>query len=153
MLERMRRALLLSTALLLPACGGGEDAKAAYVADAKAVCKEAAADKAALKTPSAPAEFSPYADQLVAIAEGAQRDLAALEPPADDRAELEERVLDPFADVVEEGRDFAAQVEAAGDDQAALLALLGERPDAGEVDLDYLRRYGLKTCADVIAAP
>ena len=147
----MRRALLLSAALLLTACGGGDDeGKAAFVEQASAVCSKAAADKDALKAPKAAADFAPYADELVKIAEQAQRDLAALEPPADDRAELEERVLQPFGDVVEEGRQFAAKVRAAGDDQAKLLPLLGEVPDSGEVDLEYLRSYGLDTCADVI---
>ena len=147
----MRRALLLTTAVLLTACGGGgDDEKAAFVKEATAVCEKAAADKDALKAPAAAAEFAPYADALVKIAEQAQTDLAALEPPADDRAELEERVLQPFGDVVEEGRQFAAKVKAAGGDQAKLLPLLSEVPDSGEVDLDYLRSYGLGTCADVI---
>ena len=152
----MRRGLLLTTALLTPAllltaCGGGEDEKAAYVKDATAICEQAAKESEALKTPASAAEFSPYADGIVRIAEQAQEDLAALEPPADDREELESKVLDPFADVVEEGRQFAAKVKAAGADQAKLLPLLSEVPDAGDVDLEYLRDYGLDTCADVIS--
>ena len=147
----MRRALLLSGLLLVAACGGGDDEKAAYVEQASAVCERAAAESKALKAPAAPADFAPYAEELVRIAEQAQADLAELEPPADDRAELEERVLNPFADVVDEGREFAKKVRAAGDDQAKLLPLLGEVPDAGAVDLEYLRDYGLGTCADVIS--
>jgi hypothetical protein len=146
----MRRALLLSTVLLLTACGGDE-AKEAFVQDATQICERAAADSEALTTPKTPAEFAPYAESLVRIAEQAQQDLGELELPEGDRADLQSRVLEPFADVVEEGRAFAAKVRAAGEDQAKLLPLLSQVPDAGEVDLEYLRDYGLGTCADVIS--
>lgn len=144
--------LLLSTALLLTGCGGGdgEQEKVAYVEAATGVCEKAAADSAALKRPAAAAEFAPYAEGLVRVAEQAQDELAALEPPAADKEELEAKVLQPFAAVVEEGRAFAAKVRAAGDDQAKLLPLLSELPDSVDVDLEYLRSYGLDVCADVI---
>ncbi len=147
----MRRAVLLSTVLLLTACGGGEDEKAAFVKEATAICDRAAEQSEALKTPATPAEFSPYADQLVRIAEQAQQDLETLELPPGDREDLESRVLEPFADVVAEGQAFAEKVRAAGEDQAKLLPLLSQLPDAGEVDLEYLRSYGLGSCADVIS--
>jgi hypothetical protein len=67
-----------------------------------------------------------------------------------DEAELREKVLDPFAEVVEQGKAFAGDVEAAGTDQAALLALISQRPSAAAVDTEYLRTYGLPTCADAI---
>lgn len=146
----MRRALLLSTALLLTACGG-DDGKAEFVKQATAVCERAAQESGALKAPTAPAQFAPYADQLVRIAEQAQQDLEALELPEADRDELRTRVLEPFADVVAAGQAFAAKVRAAGGNQAKLLPLLSQIPDSGEVDLDYLRGYGLDTCADVIS--
>ena len=147
----MRRALLLSTALLLTACGGGDDQKAAFVEDATAVCERAAQQSEELTAPKKPAEFAPYADQLVRIAEQAQQDLETLELPEADREELESRVLEPFADVVAEGQAFAEKVRAAGEDQAKLLPLLSQVPDSGEVDLEYLRDYGLGACADVIS--
>lgn len=147
----MRRALLLTSALLLTACGGGDDAKAAFVEDATAICEKAAADSEALTQPAAPAGFAPYADQLVAIAEQALQDLETLELPEADREDLESRVIEPFADVVAEGQAFAEKVRAAGTDQAKLLPLLSQVPDAGEVDLQYLRDYGLGICADVIS--
>ena len=147
----MRRALLLSTALLLTGCGGdGEDQKAVFVEEATAICTDAAEQTEALTFPTSAEEFAPYAEELVGIAEEAQRELSELALPEDDAEELQTRVLDPFADVVEEGRTFAEQVRAAGDDQAALLPLVSQVPDAGEVDLEYLRSYGLSTCADVI---
>jgi len=142
---------VLAAVLLLPACGDDGDAKAEYVKAATAVCDKAAQESEALKPPAAAADFAPYADGIVRIAEQAQRELSELEPPSEDREELERRVLEPFADVVEEGKAFAAKVRAAGEDQAKLLPLLGEVPDAGDVDLDYLRSYGLGSCADVIS--
>lgn len=147
----MRRVLLLTTALLLTACGGGEDEKAAFVAEANAVCEKAATDSKALRSPTTPAEFAPYADGLVRVAKQAQADLAALTPPEADEPELRSKVLEPFADVVAEGEAFAKKVRAAGGDQAKLLPLLSQVPDSGDVDLEYLRTYGLETCADVIS--
>ena len=146
----MRRALLLSTVVLLTACGGGEE-KEAFVKSATEICQEADEQTEALKAPASPGEFAPYADKVVAIAEQAQRDLSELELPSGDREELENKVLEPFADVVEEGRQFAKKVRDAGQDQSKLLPLLSEVPDSGEVDLEYLRSYGLDACADVIA--
>ena len=149
----MRRALLLSVALVLPACGPAEqevDPQVAYVEQATEICREAEASFDQLQVPSTPEGFAPYAQELVGILETAQSELSGLTPPEDDRAELEERVLDPFEQVVSEARGYADQVEAAGTDQAALLGLLSQRPTADAVDTEYLREYGLPTCADAI---
>lgn len=148
----MRRALLLSTTLLLTACGGGDDAKAAYVERAQSVCERAQADFEALTVPTTPAGFAPYADQLVAVVEDAQTELEALTPPEGDRKELQDRVLTPFAELVDEGKAFAEKVRAAGTDQGKLLPLLSQRPTTDGIDTEYLRSYGLKTCADAIEA-
>ena len=142
---------LLLSALLLTACGGDDvDPKVAYVEQATGVCDEAQRAFEALATPTTPEGFAPYADELVGILETAQTELAGLTPPPDDEAELREKVLDPFAEVVEQGKAFAGDVEAAGTDQAALLALISQRPSAAAVDTEYLRTYGLPTCADAI---
>ena len=144
--------VLAIVVLTLAGCSGGEDdAKAAYVEQASAVCDEASTDFSGLTQPAAPADLGPFVDQTLAIAERAQTGLAALTPPEDDRAELESRVLGPFADLVEEGRAYAADVEAAGTDPAALLPLLGQRPTVEGIDLDYLREYGVESCADAIS--
>src|SRR3712207_1942198 len=102
----MRRGLLLTTALLLTACGGGDDGKAAFVEDARAICDRAAEESKTLKTPTAPAEFAPYATSIVRIAEQAQKDLETLELPSDDADDLRSKVLEPYADVVAEGQAF-----------------------------------------------
>ena len=146
----MRRALLLSTALLLAACGGGDDEKTAYVEQANSVCEDARAEFEALKVPTTPEGFAPYAEQLVAVVEKAQTELEALTPPADDRQELEDRVLIPLQGLVDEGKQYVEQVRDAGADQAKLLSLLSKRPTADDIDTEYLRDYGAGTCADAI---
>lgn len=80
----------------------------------------------------------------------AQGELASLTPPDQDRAELETRVLNPFAALVTEAEGFVEKVKAAGQDEAQLIALISKRPDASKIDLTYLRSYGLGTCADAI---
>lgn len=149
----MRRALLLSVALLLPACGPPEqevDPQVAYVEQATEICQRTEDSLEELEVPSTPEGFAPYTREVVDILETAQSDLSELTPPEDDRAELEERVLDPFEQVVAEAQTYADRVEAAGTNQVALLALLPERPTADAVDTEFLREYGLPTCADAI---
>ena len=155
----MKRAALLPLVALplsvLAACGGGgggDEAKGAYVAAAAGVCESAQKDSAALTRPKKPADLAPAANSTVAIAMRAQEALAALTPPPADAAELRTKVLDPFAALVTEGQAYAAQVTAAGTDQAKLLPLLGQQPTAQGVDLDFLRSYGLGVCADLLDA-
>ena len=151
----MKRALLLLPLFLLPACGGdgddgGEDVKATYVADATAVCEGAVEDFEALVTPTTPEGFAPYADSLVGILEEAHHELASLTAPEADKARLEEKVVGPLEKLVAEGKAYAAQVRAAGGDQAKLLTLLSERPTGKTIDVGYLRSYGLSACAEAV---
>lgn len=142
-------ALAVLSLLLLAGCGGNDE-KDAYVAEASKVCEVARTDADALTTPTTAAAIKPFVDTSLAIAVRAQAELAALTPPAEDRAELESKVLDPFAELVEQGRAYAAKVDAAGTDGAKLLALIAQQPSAEGIDLEYLRAYGLDACADVI---
>ena len=146
--------------LALAACGGGGgdrpdaaevDPKTAYVKAASQVCRDADAQFARLTPPTAPTEFGPYVTQTVQIAESVQADLAALTPPERDRADLERKVLQPFAALVASGKEFSARVTAAGADEAQLLPLLAERPTSTAIDKEYLRSYGLKSCADAVS--
>ena len=158
-----RRALAPLTALVLAltACSGGGgdegaapqevDPKEAYVEQASEICTNADEDFTALAAPVTPEDFGPYVQETVAIADRAQTELAALEPPEADRADLESKVLTPFAEVVEQGKAWSAEVTAAGTDQAALLPLLGERPTSAGIDKEYLREYGLTSCAEAVA--
>ena len=160
MTSRRLAAPLTALVLALSACsGGGDEAaapeevdpKEAYVEQADEVCSTADADFAALKAPVTPEEFGPYVQETVGIAERAQTELAALTPPEQDRADLESKVLTPFAELVDQGKAWSAQVTAAGTDQAALLPLLGSRPTSAGIDKDYLREYGLTSCADAVS--
>jgi hypothetical protein len=158
-----RRALavpLTVLVLVLSACSGGEDEQAsapevdpkeAYVEQASDICSSADEEFAALTPPTTPDQFSPYVQETVGIAGRAQSDLAALTPPEADRADLESKVLTPFAELVEQGRAWSERVTAAGADQAALLPLLGERPTSAGIDKEFLREYGLTSCADAIS--
>ena len=158
MTSRALAAPLTALVLALSACsGGGNDAapevdpKQAYVEQASEVCASADEEFAALTAPTTPAEFSPYVTETVGIADRAQRELAALTPPEQDRAELESKVLTPFAELVEQGKAWSAEVTAAGTDQAALLPLLGERPTSAGIDKEFLTEYGLETCAQAVS--
>lgn len=143
-------APLVMTVLVLAACGGGEDAKAEYVEQASAVCSDAKAQLDAEERPAAVEGFAPYVDRVVEIAEQAEGKLLALEPPEDDKAELEQKLLDPLSAQVEEGRQYAAKVEDAGTDSAKLLPLLSQIPDTGDIDLAFVEQYGLKACTELI---
>ena len=148
-----RLAAAAVLALSLSACGGGGDdeARTAFVERATAVCSEAKGEFDELPQPKAAADFAPFVRGTVEIAERAQGELEALTPPEEDREELRTRVLDPFGDVIEEGKAYLTQVEAAGDDQTKLLPLLSQRPTTEAIDLEYLKSYGLDACADAIS--
>ncbi len=153
MTRRLLPAVLL--VLTVSACGGGgssasDDVKAAYVTDASTICSDASAEADALGTPSDAAGLVAAVDTLVALGEKAQTDLAALTPPEQDAADLQTKVLTPFSELVTAGKAFAAKVQAAGTDSAALLPLLSQRPTGEGIDVDYLTGYGLKPCADLV---
>ena len=153
-MPRCPRLLPVLLVLALSACsGGGEqvDPKQAYVEQASEICTEADEQFHALPQPTTPEQFGPYVEQTITIAERAQEELSALTPPEQDRAELERKVLEPFASLVQDGRAFAEQVAAAGTDQSKLLALLSQRPTSAGIDKEFLTSYGLPACADAIS--
>ena len=160
MTSRALAAPLTALVLALSACSGGGDEpaaqeevdpKQAYVEQASEICTSADEEFAALTPPTTPDQFGPFVQETVGIADRAQRRLAALTPPEEDRADLESKVLTPFAGLVEQGRAWSAKVQAAGTDQAALLPLLDERPTSAGIDKEFLREYGLTSCADAIS--
>ena len=149
-LDRVTRtALVLPLLLLATACGGGGDGgKAAYVADAEAVCKKANVAQAATTLPAAPAAIPAYVRRVVTIADEASTGLTALTPPKADAAELEEKFLGPLREQVGLGEAYATKVEqtAAKGDQTAVLALLGSAPLETRADLAFLESYGFVEC-------
>ena len=156
-----RRLAALLLTLALTACSGSGDEqggatpevdpKQAYVEAASTICGDAQEQFAALPAPSAPADFGPYVTQTVRLVEQVQTDLAALDPPEQDRAEIESKVLTPLSALVEQGKVFSARVTAAGADEAQLLPLLGQRPTSAAIDKQFLRSYGLDTCAEAVS--
>jgi glucose/arabinose dehydrogenase len=152
--SRRPRLLPVLLVLALSACSGSgqqEDARQAFVERASEICTEADEQFHALPQPTTPEQFGPYVDQTMTIAEQAQAELSALTLPEQDRAELERKVLEPFATLVQDGRAFAERVAAAGTDQSALLALLSERPTSAGIDKEFLTSYDLPACADAIS--
>lgn len=150
----MRRSLLLPAVLLvLPACSGGggdgpEDRRAAYVDAAEQACTAANEEIAALATPTSIQTIAPYAEQVVQVLEDTVEQVSVLEPPAEDAAELTEKVLDPLVDDVVRAQEYAAEVRTAADagDGPGLLRLVQEVPQTS-ADLAFMREYGLEQCA------
>ena len=148
----VRAALVLPLLLLATGCSGGGDegdgGKAAYVAEAEAVCKKANDAQQAATLPASPEAIPAYVRQIVTIAGDASTGLSALEPPEDDAAELDEKFLGPLREQVEAGEAYATKVEqtAAAGDQAAVLALLGSAPLETRADLAFLESYGFVEC-------
>lgn len=150
-----RPAAAAAVLMTLTACAGSGDgaadsAKAAYVRDASAVCTQASAKVDALGTPSDAAGLAAAVDAVVAAGEQARDELAALTPPPADAQMLRSKVLEPFGQLVTQGRAFADKVQAAGSDSGALLPLLSQRPKGEGIDVEYLRGYGLTSCADLV---
>ena len=156
-MRRLACALVLSV-LPLVACsgdeGGGdsgpslEERRETYVESAEKVCADANAEVTGIPTPTAVEGVAPYADKVVGVLERTVEEVLALEPPEEDLAELDNRVLEPLEGDVELAKTYAADVTAAAEagDQAALLELVQNLPQTS-ADLKFMREYGLFECA------
>jgi hypothetical protein len=156
-MDGMRRSAFLVPLVVLPlvACSGssgskGSDLKerrAAYLKAAEAVCAKTNADVAALGTPTSVAAVPAFADKAVAIVQSTVDRFAAVQPPAEDRAEIAAKVADPLHKDVGVAQAYAAQVKAAANanDSAALLRLVQDRPQTS-ADLAFMRTYGFVQC-------
>ena len=151
----MRPLALALPLLLLPltACGGGddgpslEDRRAAYLEETEAICKEVNEELDAKPVPTAIPAVPAYADEVVGLLKRTVDDVAAVEPPEEDRARLEDNVLEPLREDVPRAEAYAQQLKdaAAANDGAALLKLVQERPQTS-ADLAFMRDYGFKQC-------
>jgi hypothetical protein len=148
----MRRlSLLVLPVLLLAACGGGSSlSKSEYVAQAEAICKDTNKQIDALSTPTDPASFQKLIEDSIKIADSATSRIKALDPPSDDKADLQKKVIEPLESQVKEARSYLAKVKeaVAKKDQPALGKLLTNPPTGNEADLDWMRSYGFKECVD-----
>src|SRR5688572_14224381 len=109
----MKRALVLL--LLVTACGGSDDggsAKDDYLAKAEAVCAKANAEltEAEKARPTALTGITEYVDRIVGIARTNVTELAAIEAPEDDRADVEAKVLTPLREQLTIAEDYSANV-------------------------------------------
>jgi hypothetical protein len=135
----------------LQGCGPAastSEPRAAFLKQAEAVCAQANADQKALTTPTGVADLPGYVAQVVAIADRAATQLAALPIPAADRSELQKRVIGPLREQLAIGHRYADQVAAAAraHDQVALLKLLGSPPSDTKADLRWMKHYGFDAC-------
>jgi hypothetical protein len=147
----MKRALVLL--LLVAACGGsskGDGGKAAYIAQAEAICAKANADLVTAKKdqPTALAAIPPYVHRIVEIARKNVIALSALTPPASDAADVKAKLLDPLRVQLTEADAYATKVDTAAGakDQATLFALVTNPPTKTRADLAWMRSYGFKAC-------
>jgi hypothetical protein len=146
----MRRTALLLPALTLAltACGDSlDERRAAYLADAEAVCADSNAKAANLGSPATVREVPVFARAAVLLVRATVDGLEDLEPPEEDRAEVQDKVVGPLRADVEVAEDYAAQITAAAeaDDVERLLALGDEVPGTG-ADVAFMREYGFDEC-------
>lgn len=151
----MRRHVLLLPVLLLPlaACSGGDDGptlqerREAYLEETEAICADVneALEAKPLPTdiPSVPA----YADEVVELLRRTVEDVAAVEPPEEDRVRLEQQVLEPLREDIPRAEEYAQQLKdaAAANDGAELLKLVQNRPQTS-ANLSFMRDYGFSQC-------
>lgn len=156
----MRRAgLLLLTATSVAAASGcgassaGPDpaaaAKAAYLAKAEAVCASANAELARVKPtqPTSTDKLPAYVKALVDVGRKNVEQLAALDPPPADRAQIQAKVIDPLKAQVVIGDAYVAKVTAAvRTKDPGLLGLITNPPTQTRADLDFMRAYGFRAC-------
>jgi hypothetical protein len=144
---------LTALVLVLPGCSDdGGDAKAEYVREGEHICEEAQEAFEAQTEPTSVEAVPAYIEEVLSIARTAATQFRALEPPEEDAAEIEERVLDPLDADLAAADEFAEEVSAAAqaNDSAALIELV-QNPPEPTVDIAFVRDYGFETCAEALA--
>ena len=153
----MKRALPVLL-LLLAACGGGSDekssdtsAKDAYLVKAEAICEKGNTALAGIrKQQPASVDLVPgYVHSIVEIARTNLTELTALTPPADDRADIEAKVLTPLREQLADGDKYDKDVATAAKnkDTAALFQLVTNPPLKTKADVPWMKSYGFEQCA------
>jgi hypothetical protein len=139
-------ALLGAVCLMLAGCGGSASSTPRYVAAGNAVCAEQLARLNGLSQPTTPEQAVSYLPQAVAIMQRETVRLAALDPPASKRAQLEaglasaRRLATLLDGVLHKLRSGVVELSAFAQVQAQSETL---RADIGA----HLRQAGLTRCA------
>jgi hypothetical protein len=136
----VRRApVLLLVVVLAAACGGSKS----YASKADAICKKFTKQTMGLGQPTNITELASVADKTLPLLDQAANQLAALQPPADQKAEAEQWLaqLGVLRADLREIRDKAKNGDTAG---LATVALKAQRDNAKANDLG--RRLGFKVC-------
>ena len=120
-----------------------------YLARAEAVCASANTELAAVKKtqPSSTDLLPAFVKAIVDVGRTTVDKLAALTPPAADRAQIDAKVIAPLKAQVVLGDAYTAKVaKAVKDKDPALLGLLTAPPKETKADLAFMRSYGFTTC-------
>lgn len=145
---------VVAAVLLVTACGGGgsggSSEKKAYLDKAEAICERAndQLEEAKKSQPTSSAAVSGYVKKLVDIAGSNLDGLAELQPPADDRSDIDGKVLQPLRTQLEAARAYQGEVDAAvaAKDNATLLRLVQNPPTQTKADLAFMKEYGFDAC-------
>jgi hypothetical protein len=150
-----RIGLVVPVLLLAAACGGSDDkaselSKSDFVSKAEAICKKANTGQEALTFPTTAAGFPTYVQDLLELADKAEKEIEALEPPAADKADLEAKVITPLKGQIALGRTYLEDIKAAvaKNDQQKLSQLVASPPTGAKADLEWMKSYGFKECLD-----
>jgi hypothetical protein len=136
----VRRApFLLLVVALAAACGGSKS----YASKADTICKKFTKQTSALGRPTDMMELASVADKTLPLLDQAAKQLAALQPPPDKRAEAQQWLaqLGVLRADLGEIRDKAKSGDAAG---LATVALKAQQDNAKANDLG--RSLGFKVC-------
>jgi hypothetical protein len=135
----VRRAFLLVLAAALVAGCGGKS----YAAKADAICSKYSKQTNALGRPKNIAELAVVADRTLPILDRAAKELAALEPPADKRATVEQW-LAQFSTLRADLRDIRDRARAGDKTGMTAVALHAQQDNAKANELGT--RLGFKVC-------
>jgi hypothetical protein len=136
-------SLLILVAALLAGCGGGEKS---YTEKADAICKKYTKETNALGNPTSItniSELADLADKTLPILDRAEKELAALEPPPEKRAAVQEW-LDQFGKLRSDVREIRDKAKAGDKSGVTAIALQAQQDNAKANDLGT--RLGFKVC-------
>jgi hypothetical protein len=134
-----RAPVFLLSIALVAGCGGSKS----YAAKADAVCKKYTKQTRALGNPSNMAELATIADKTLPILDSAAKELAALQPPPDEKAAAG-RWLAQFATLRADLREIRDKAKAGDTAGVTAIALKAQKDNTKANELGT--RLGFKVC-------
>ena len=139
-----------------PGAAGGNAgpplSKADFVRQAEQICTDTRAAGMAIDRPSSAADVGASITQAADLLDGAVTGLRGLNPPVTDVDEIAGNLVGPLQEQARVIRDAVPALEAAAaaKDIAGLQAAVPDLAAIGDVDVAYLRDYGLPTCLGLV---